>query len=114
MSNNRKPVPAGGQPIPAALAASNSTPATVAPTAAGPTTAATSPTASSEQRTEDRKDDNEARKNDPVEAAVLVAFADHQPDDIVTAPAVEIERLQVAGKVDPHPDAVAFARSLKA
>lgn len=47
-----------------------------------------------------------------VDARVLVAFDEHEADDIVSAPSNVIEQLKLAGRVDPHPDAVAFAREL--
>ncbi len=49
-----------------------------------------------------------------VDARVLIAFDEHEVDDIVSAPAAAIEQMQLAGRVDPHPDAVAFARELPA
>lgn len=49
-----------------------------------------------------------------VDARVLIAFDEHEVDDIVSAPAAAIEQMKLAGRVDPHPDAVAFARELHA
>jgi len=49
-----------------------------------------------------------------VDARVLLAFEEHEADDIISAPALVIEQLKLAGRVDPHPDAVAYARSLHA
>ena len=94
--NKRKPVPAGGQPTQATIAAAETTPA--AGDTAAPATEAAQPT-----------DEDGA-----VEARVLVAFGDYQPDDIVTGSARAIDQLEIDGVADPHPDAVAFARSLQA
>jgi hypothetical protein len=49
-----------------------------------------------------------------VDARVLIAFDEHEVDDIVSAPAAAIEQMTLAGRVDPHPDAIAFARELHA
>jgi hypothetical protein len=93
----RKPIPAGGQPTPAAIDAANATPAAdMAPAADN---ASAPPPA-------------EVDTTDFVEARVLVAFDEYEVDDIISAPAIAIEQLQLAGRVDPHPDAVDFAKSL--
>ena len=44
------------------------------------------------------------------EARVLVACGEHAPDAVVTGTPEEIEALTLAGLVDPHPDAVAYAK----
>jgi len=49
-----------------------------------------------------------------VDARVLLAFEDHEADDVISAPAPVIEQLKLAGRVDTHPDAVAYARGLRA
>lgn len=47
-----------------------------------------------------------------VEARALISFDDHEPDDLVTGSPAEIQAHMLAGRVDPHPDAVAHAKSL--
>jgi hypothetical protein len=47
------------------------------------------------------------------DARVLVAFDEHEPNDIVSGTVDELGLLERDGKVDPHPDAVAYARSLR-
>ncbi|WP_230630687.1 hypothetical protein [Sphingomonas sp. Leaf37] len=107
----RQPVPAGGQPIPATITAADATPPVEKPAATTDTAPAVEPPvadAGSEQAAgADMVDDGEL-----VEARVLVAFGDHAANDIFTAPAAEVERQKLAGNVDPHPDAVTFAKSL--
>lgn len=95
--NKRKPVPAGGQPTPATIAAAQATP----------------PAGDTAQTTPAEKPPV-AAEGDTVEARVLMAFGDYQPDDIVTGSVREIDQLELDGVADPHPDAVAFARSLQA
>ena len=102
----RQPVPAGGQPTPDTIAAADATPPAVTPPAATP---------SAETPAAERPADAErADYIEWVEARVLVAFDDHDANDIFTAPAEEVERQKLAGNVDPHPDAVAYAKSLLA
>ena len=48
------------------------------------------------------------------EARVLVAFDEHLPDDIVSGTLAELRVLERDGKVDTHPDAVAYVRSQQA
>jgi len=47
-----------------------------------------------------------------VEARVLVAFEAYDANDVAIVRAADVERLVGAGKIDPHPDAVAYAKSL--
>ncbi|WP_295560610.1 hypothetical protein [uncultured Sphingomonas sp.] len=132
----RQPVPAGGQPTPAVIDAADATPpAAAADPAAGAgtdqaskaaptnvaapdagTVKAPTPTpgedAPNDARAEEPAADTSTEDEAPVEARVLVAFDEHDANDIVTAPAAEIERLKLAGNVDPHPDAVAYAKRL--
>jgi len=53
-----------------------------------------------------------------VAARVLVAFFDgetaHAADSVIEAPADVVAQWKAAGTVDDHPEAVAYARSLKA
>lgn len=137
----RQPVPAGGQPTPVVITAADAAPPAAAVDAAtdagaeqagaeqaleaSPTNAAAAdagadqaqnPTpgedAPNDARAEEPAADTSAEDEAPVEARVLVAFDEHDANDIVTAPAAEIERLKLAGNVDPHPDAVAYAKRL--
>lgn len=138
--NKRKPIPAGGQPTSATIEAADATPpATTTSAAESQADAATSqpdqgqasppaetgtPAAdvAGEQPTPTPPAENEPQQDDApvvdqdeiVDARVLVAFDEHDVDDIVSAPARAIEQLKLAGRVDPHPDAVAFARELLA
>lgn len=115
----RQPVPAGGQPTPAVIDAADATPpaATSSATApdAGDNQSDPAPTespadaAATEQpvATEPSEDEDAV-----VEARVLVAFDEHDVNDVFVDAAAEVERLKLAGYVDPHPDAVAYAKSL--
>lgn len=53
-----------------------------------------------------------------VAARVLVRFFDgetaHAADSVIEAPADVVAQWKAAGTVDDHPEAVAYARSLKA
>lgn len=49
----------------------------------------------------------------PVQARVLVRCAFGEVDDVVQLPAAEIQAGKDAGELDTHPDAVAYALSLK-
>lgn len=53
-------------------------------------------------------DDNPAL----VEVRVLVACAYGSPNDVVTVPAEAVDDGVRANKIDPHPDAVAYAKTL--
>ena len=111
MGNARKPVPAGGQPTPAAIASADSTP---------PAGGAASADDSDGDGDSDKAPDDKAPGNNGtadgelVDARVLVAFDDYLPDHVVSASADAIEQLKLDGRADPHPDAVAYARSLQA
>ena len=94
----RQPVPAGGQPTPDTIAAADTTPPAETP--------------GNDASVEQTDDVDPAVDGELVEARVLVAFDDHDANDIFTAPADEVERQKIAGNVDPHPDAVAYAKSL--
>ncbi|MFN3517958.1 MAG: hypothetical protein ACK4YT_00775 [Sphingomonas sp.] len=48
------------------------------------------------------------------DARVLLAFDGYEPDDILSGTLDELSVLERDGKIDAHPDAVAYARSLKA
>lgn len=93
----RQPVPAGGQPTPDAVAAADTTPPAETP--------------SEETQTADNVDSH-ADDGEPVDARVLVAFDEYDVNEIFSASADEVERRKLAGTVDPHPDAVAYAKSL--
>lgn len=110
MANNaRKPVPAGGQPTPAAIASADSTPP------ANGAASADDGDADSDKAPEDKAPDNNGTADgELVDARVLVAFDDYLPDYVVSASADAIEQLKLDGRADPHPDAVAYARSLQA
>lgn len=111
MGNARKPVPAGGQPTPAAIANSESTPPAGGEGTAENKEDANATETGAEEGTTATSDDADGEH---VDACVLVAFDGYQPDNIVSAPAEVIEKLKLSGRVDPHPDAVAYARSLEA
>jgi hypothetical protein len=49
-----------------------------------------------------------------VKARVLVDFAEHKCDEVVSASAEQIGAWKAAGQVDDHPSAVAYAEGLKA
>jgi hypothetical protein len=116
MGNTRKPVPAGGQPTPATIAGADGTPpATATPPApavpqdAAPADQNGDPTPDAGKGGDDGQDGGAL-----VDARVLVAYGDHQPDDVVTDTRDAIEQMKLDGRADPHPDAVAYARSLQA
>ncbi len=90
-NSNRQPVPAGGAPLPSAIEAADATPPA---SNDGPNPPAASG----------------GEDGDLVEARVLIDHDGHAPNDILRAPAAEIERLKLAGVVDDHEDAVAYAK----
>lgn len=92
----RQPVTA---PVADTVPAADAAP--VAPTAPEPIAPAEAPTAPA------------AEDGEMVEARALLAFDDFDVDAIVTASPAAIAALEVDGKVDPHPDAVAYAKSLQ-
>ncbi|OWK27574.1 hypothetical protein [Sphingomonas dokdonensis] len=124
----RTPAPAGGPSAPAAAIAApdaqsapetaEADPSLAAEGTAPTATAAAEPTAPPAEPplpAADEKPSSEqeqASEHEITEARVLVAFDEHDVDDIVTAPVEVIEQLAIAGRVDPHPDAIAFAKSL--
>lgn len=93
----RQPVPAGGQPTPDAVAAADTTPPAATP---------------SEESQAGDNADAPADDGELVDARVLVAFDEYDVNEIFSASADEVERRKLAGTVDPHPDAVAYAKSL--
>lgn len=94
----RQPVPASGQPTPDTIAAADATPPVETPA---------NDAGADQTDNVDPEVDGEL-----IEARVLVAFDEHDANDIFVAPADEVERQKIAGNVDPHPDAVAYAKSL--
>ncbi len=48
------------------------------------------------------------------DARVLIAFDEHVPDDLVSGTLADLRVLERDGKVDTHPDAVAYVWSLQA
>lgn len=86
--NKRQPVPAGGAPIPAAVESAAATPPA-----------------------ETKPEPDSVEDGDLVEARVLIDHGDYAPNDLMRAPAAEIERLKLAGVVDDHEDAVAFVKA---
>lgn len=129
----RKPTPAGATPAdttppaaePVAAAPAQPTNPEPAPAASEPAPAAEDQAANGapEPSTADAApagDDNAATNDhdrDALEmgdARVLIAFDEHLPDDLVSSTMAELRVLERDGKVDPHPDAVAYARGLKA
>lgn len=95
------------QPVPAAAEAPKAEP-TAAPTA-DPAPAAEAPKA--EPPAPDPAPPV-APEGEQVEARVLVAFEGYEANDVAIIDAAQVERLVGEGKVDPHPDAVAYAKSL--
>lgn len=64
-----------------------------------------------------KKDDTPQSNGEPaapVLARVLVQCSWGSPDDVVEIPADQVEGAAASGQVDTHPDAVAYALSLKA
>lgn len=137
----RKPTPAGNTADttpPAAAAASVAAPApadapaaslpanapatdTSAAASATPPAAAAADVPEGASRETPTGDPNSAPGSDDdtdaaviLDARVLLAFDEHQPDDIVSGTLDALAVLERDGKVDTHPDAVAYARSLKA
>lgn len=105
----RKPTPAGAAPA-------DTTPPAAEPEAAAPAQATTpEPSPAAAPVADDSATGSDER--DPLEtgdARVLIAFDEHLPDDIVSGTLAELAVLERDGKVDTHPDAVAYVRSLKA
>lgn len=60
-------------------------------------------------KTKELADDNPAL----VEVRVLVACAYGLPNDVVSVPADAVDDGVRANQIDPHPDAVAYAKTLK-
>lgn len=131
--NKRKPAPAGGQPTSAPTNVETATlPAAVTPPvdttpraepspladAAAPADAAAfaeAPAAAQPEpapQPDPETDPAPTAEAEIIDARVLVAFDEYEADDIISAPSDAIEQLKIAGRVDPHPDAVAFAKSL--
>lgn len=130
----RKPVPAGGAPTPATIEAADATPPATdttdksgekddTPSGSEPSTTASGPEPST--TTDTRSADVSApAATDPVakenaidldaivEARVLIAFDGYEVNDIITDTVRAIGTMKLAGQVDPHPDAVAYALSL--
>lgn len=94
-NTTRQPVPAGGAPIPSAIEAADATPATTP-----------------EAETPEHQDEGAADTSDElVEARVLLDHDGYVVNSVISAPADIIDRLKLAGVVDPHADAVAFAKA---
>lgn len=110
----RKPVPAGGVP------ATDTNPANTAAATPAPAVAAVeTPAAAEVPAVPDAPvaEVDALPAIDPVEqieARVLVAFEGYEPNDIITAPAVEISRLVKIGRVDDDADAVTAALEMQA
>lgn len=60
------------------------------------------------------KNDSAVAADEPVEARVLVDGAYGKINDVVEIPAESIDSAVAAGEIDTHPDAVAYAKTLKA
>ena len=54
----------------------------------------------------------EAQPRPPVECRVLTACGFGNPNDVVTVSAEEAGQGAAVGELDPHPDAVAYAKTL--
>lgn len=104
MSNpsRRQPVPAGAS-APSSQAAASATPDTGA---SGEAANGTSEAGNGDPTTPAPPSDGQ------IEARALIAFEGYNPNDVVIVAESEVEALQGAGKIDPHPDAVAYAKSL--
>jgi len=48
-----------------------------------------------------------------IKARVLVACAHGRPNDVVEVTQDQAQQGQLAGELDPHPDAVAYAEALR-
>lgn len=68
---------------------------------------------SPETTTETQALESDADEGDLIEARVLRAFGEYEPNDIVMIPAGSVDAV-AAGDVDPNPAAVAYAKSLRA
>lgn len=134
----RKPTPAGATPAdttPPAAAPAAAAPAAAAPAQPAnpePAPAASEPSPADEGQgsngtpepsTADvtpARDEGEAPSDvdlDPLvmhDARVLIAFDGRLPDAIVSGTLAELRVLERDGKVDTHPDAVAYVRSQQA
>lgn len=108
------PAPADAGAPDTSAAVSETPPAAAAADAAGETTGgAPSDTPAADPDTAPASNDH----RDPLEvgdARVLIAFDEHLPDDILSGTLAELRVLERDGKVDTHPDAVAYVRSLQA
>lgn len=112
--NKRRPVPIGDnaeQPPAAsadAAAVSVDSATATAAVAVGDANAATGAAASAEQPPSAPP----VADGEQVEARALIDFEGYEANDVVIAAPEDIERWRDAGLVDPHPDAVAYAKSL--
>lgn len=119
----RQPVPARGDQTLAAVAAAEQTPPAAAPaseqTPPAPAEPAAEPAAASapahplDAHQGDGADRGDDATSDATEARALIGFDGYDVDDLVTCSEAEIRALFVAGRVDPHPDAVAYAKQLR-
>ncbi len=96
------------QPVPASEAQKAETPAAVP--AAEPAQASEAPKA--EIPGADPEPPAAAPEGEQVEARVLVSFEGYDANDVAIIDVADVERLAGEGKIDPHPDAVAYAKSL--
>ncbi len=94
-------------PTPAAAAAD----AKAAAAATAPAGDATEPLPANEP-TVAAADVVDVDQGDLIEARVLIAFDEHEPNDVVSFCSEDLDTLEREGKVDADPRAVAYAKSL--
>lgn len=116
--NRRRPVPMGDTaeqpPAASAEAATVSVNSAPAPLAGDATVAgeAATPAPAAAASAEQPPAAPPVADGEQVEARALIDFEGYEANDVVIAAADDIERWRNAGLVDPHPDAVAYAKSL--
>lgn len=111
--NRRQPVPAGGAPIPTALDAAHATPPAGESQPNGDQSNGDQSNGDQSygDQSNDQGDGADRHEAEIVHARALIAFEGYEPNDLVEGSATEIERLELAGLVDPHPDAVAHVQA---
>ena len=105
--SKRKPVPAAAERTPAEVEATES----AVEEAKAEDTSSDEPKDDDNAKSEEPKDE-EPKADESLEARVLVAFDDHEVNSVISGSEEEIDQLVREGRVDPHPAAVEFAKSL--
>ncbi|MDF1506196.1 hypothetical protein [Roseisolibacter sp. H3M3-2] len=98
----RTPVPAGTAAVALAAAANTALPAAGDQSSSGPVN----------QDDQLEQDETANQPSGDVPARVILAFKGFEVNDLFYGDEEEIERLERAGLVDSHEDAVAYVRSL--